>query len=219
MLRALARCAILVAAVAVSAALHAQDGPARGRLLVASSDLSDPNFAQSVVLLLHYEDDGALGLIINRPTWVRPVSVFPELGFLDDYAGHVFVGGPLARTSIAALARGNAAAALSAEAVVDGVYMSGDLEALRGIAADARGEESLRIYAGHALWRAGQLDQEIEAGAWRVLPARNDLVFTAEPGRLWEELAGATSGFLVGVGDHRRVSSRTSSAHALRLLR
>lgn len=159
--------------------------PAAGTLLVASEDLPDLRFARTVVLLLHYESDGALGIVLNRPTWVEPTAIFPEMGFLADYEGHIYIGGPVRRSNLLVLARGDIGTSPDAVQVLDGIYMSTEIDFLRRAAASAKDEGSLRLFAGHAAWSPRQLEREIAAGDWQVVPARADLVFASEPLSLW----------------------------------
>ena len=80
--------------------------PTRGSLLIARESLSDPRFSETVVLILQHDTGGSLGIMLNRPTWVAPTTAFPELDFLDDYEGHIYIGGPLQRSNILILAKG-----------------------------------------------------------------------------------------------------------------
>ena len=156
-------------------------------LLVATNQITEEAFSRTVILLLHYGSDGAIGVAINRPTWVTTDEVFPNLGYLHAYRGHVFHGGPLAQTTVLVLHR--SAAAADDEPLVDGVYMSSELDWLEADF-DARKDtdSALRFYAGHASWRPGQLEEELSGGAWRVVPGGASEIFDAEPTSLWRRL-------------------------------
>jgi len=175
-----------------------------GTLLVASPELKDPNFAHTVILVLRHDESATLGVIINRPTSLDPAKTFPELSDLGGYAGKLFRGGPVASTQVLYLVRGLAAATVQGPEIVDKVFLSGNTESLADVARLADGASELRIYAGHAVWAAGQLAREVQQGAWRAVPGTADLVFQAEPARLWEQLAPPTSGVTADTGARPR---------------
>jgi putative transcriptional regulator len=192
---------LAAAALAASApAVLAADSVEDGTLLAASPDLKDPNFARTVILVLRHDENATLGVVINRPTSLDPSKVFPELADLGGYSGKLFRGGPVDATRVLFLVRGLAAAAVQGPEILDKVFLSGDPEALPDLARLADGPADLRIYAGHAVWTAGQLAREIQQGAWRVVPGTADLVFHAEPAKLWEQLAPPGSGVTADTG-------------------
>jgi putative transcriptional regulator len=149
-----------------------------GVLLVAGPTLADPNFANSVVLVLQHGDAGTIGVVLNRVTTLVPATVFPELAEgLGAYSGTLYRGGPVGPTRLVFLIRGLAAATVNGPEIVDKVFLSGDPEALGDITRLATGPDELRMFAGHAEWTAGQLEGEIRRGAWRVVAAAADTVF------------------------------------------
>lgn len=162
--------------------------PATGTLLVATEELRDPRFSETVILLLHYGPDGAIGVAINRPTWVEAADAFPGMPFLDDYTGHVYFGGPVAPANLVTLVRLPDIGELQFEPIVDDVYLGADPDFLNQVVDAANPEQALHLYAGHASWEGGQLEREIAAGSWRVVPASAELVFATEPLDLWVEL-------------------------------
>jgi putative transcriptional regulator len=164
---------------------------ANGTLLVASPEMADPNFARTVILVLRSDDDGTIGIILNRPTNLLPATIFPELkDNVGPYAGKLFRGGPIAPTRLLYVVRGLAAATVNGPEILDKVFLSIDDASLPDMARLADGTNDLRLYAGHSAWAPGQLQAEIGAGGWQVLPGTEDLVFDAEPGMLWTELEG-----------------------------
>ena len=183
-MRAVFACVLLAVTAALPiGAQTLQDGA----LLVAAPELDDPNFAQSVVLVLRHDDNGTLGLVVNRMTSLPPVQVFPEFSpALDAYEGTLYRGGPISATRVLFLITGLAAAVVQGAELIEDLYVSGDSAQLPELAALADGTDGLRLYAGHAEWRAGQLAQEIAAGSWRIVPGNVDLVF-ADPRGLWQE--------------------------------
>lgn len=164
-------------------------GVADGTLLIASSELEDPNFARTVVLILRNDTNGTIGVILNRPTTLVPAKVFPELAAsVGTYTGKLHRGGPVAPSRLLFLVRGLAAATVQGPEIVDKVFLAGDPEALPDIVRLADGAKDLRMYAGHAEWMPGQLDREIKAGGWQTLPATEEIVFHANLPALWDEL-------------------------------
>ncbi|HZR47277.1 MAG TPA: YqgE/AlgH family protein [Candidatus Manganitrophaceae bacterium] len=155
---------------------------ARGKLLIAMPMLNDPNFRQTVVLLCEYGSEGALGVVVNRPTEV-PVSTliddFPNLAGTE----RVYAGGPVAKNGMLILCRG----ASEESPVVDGVFVAKDLESLKTPGALGPDGE-VRCYLGYAGWSPGQLEAEIESGAWQTLPADSTLIFDADPAALWPQM-------------------------------
>jgi putative transcriptional regulator len=162
-------------------------GVADGTLLVASPELADPNFSHSVVLVLRSDDNGTIGVILNRPTTLEPAKVFPELAAnIGAYTGK--------------LVRGLAAATVQGPEVVEKVFLSGDPDSLPDIVRLADGSNELRMYAGHAEWVPGQLDREIAAGGWQTVPGTADMVFHTNPAALWAELTRRKDTVVAAVG-------------------
>jgi len=181
---------LAVVAAALTAPLAAQS-VGNGTLLVASPGLTDPNFAHTVVLVLRNDDDGTLGVVLNRPTNLEPATVFPELAAgVGTYGGRLFRGGPNSPAQLLLLVRGLAAATIATPEILEKVFLTIDLDSLPDMVRLADGTNDLRIYAGHAAWGPGQLDAELRAGGWQVVQGTADLVFHAEPGELWTELEG-----------------------------
>jgi putative transcriptional regulator len=175
-----------------------------GSLLVATEQIAEQTFAQTVILLLHFGDDGAIGIAINRPTWVTAREIFPEFESLHAYRDPIYHGGPLGQATVLVLSRSPSLVADDTEPLLDGVYVTSDLEQLEAELDPAADDSALRFYAGHASWGPGQLDEEIASGAWHVIPASAALVFDAEPESLWERVARVQSEMVV----FERVSPR-----------
>lgn len=175
--------------------------PAPGRLLVASPTLADLNFARTIVLLLDAGHDGALGVVLNRPTSLEVREVLAE--WEPVVAGPVvmFSGGPVETDSALAVAEVREAAADGDDDAgpvgwrrVFGATGLVDLDAPVEIMASA--VTSLRIFAGYAGWGAGQLEEEIAEGAWYVVPAEPGDAFRGEVGNLWADVLRRQGGSL-----------------------
>jgi putative transcriptional regulator len=183
--------------------------PATGTLLVATDELRDPRFSETVILLLHYGPDGAVGVAINRPTWVEAAEAFPDMPFLEEYTGHIYFGGPVAPANLVTLVRIPDIGELDFKPIVDDVYVGADPDFLNQAVAVANTEQALRVYAGYASWGGGQLDREIAAGSWRVITASADVVFDSEPLELWVELHAPETELTVSRREnHPAVASR-----------
>ena len=179
-------------------AAHAQT-PYTGALLVATGGLTDPNFSESVVLLIRHNENGTVGIIINRPTWVEPSHVLPELEDTHGDAGRVFFGGPVAPTRLVALVSEPLPDDIEDLRVLDDVYVSSSAEFLRDSSMDVSDESQVRLYAGHAAWAPGQLAAEIAEGGWTVVPGNSELVFSRDPLRLWRDLESSSSGLIAAL--------------------
>lgn len=164
--------------------MDAHTVPLPGRLLVATPDLHDPNFRQSVVYLLAHGDDGSLGVIVNRPGEVPVDQVIPALADAVTPPPTMFAGGPVRPDGVIALAHVDEDVE-GVGTVAPGVGVV-DLEREPLDVTDRVDE--LRLFAGHAGWVPGQLDQELASGGWFVVDGRPEDVFAAEPEDLWERV-------------------------------
>ena len=198
MLRWLTRAVLALVAILLPATwLHAAfptpgepsaRGSLAGQLLIASPRMGDPRFDHTVILIVQHSQDGALGLVINRPLGERPVAdVLAILGEKDrSVAGtvRVFTGGPVQPEMGFVV---HSADYRRAETVdVDGrVAVTSTAEILRDIGHN-RGPKKNLVAFGYAGWGKGQLENELESGAWFVAPEDPELVFEEDRGKLWE---------------------------------
>ncbi len=174
--------------VAIPSAAPAELG--KGKLLVAARELADPHFAQSVVLLLGYGRLGALGVIINHPTTVRLSEILPDSFRTTPLAGVVYRGGPVAPTVMLLLFRAERQLAETEHVFAD-VYLSDSQTLTEDKIAQG---STFRIYAGHAGWAPGQLDNEVARGDWYIVPADTDTVFRKPAEHIWSELIQRSTG-------------------------
>jgi len=147
-------------------------------LLVASPELSDPNFADTVVLLLDADDDGALGVVLNRPSRVPVEQVLDAWGDVVDDPEVLFQGGPVGTDGALAVALASDPDGAAGFRAVSGPLGILDLDTPTALVVGT--VERLRIFAGYAGWGAGQLEGEIARGDWYVVPATYDDVFAAD---------------------------------------
>jgi putative transcriptional regulator len=157
---------------------------ARGHLLVAGPGLLDPNFWRTVVLVVEHTEDGALGLVLNRPSETTAGEAVPELQEVVDLAEPVFVGGPVQPSSVIVLAQFEDASEAALVAFDDvGVLGTGGEPDTMGA-----GVRTGRAFVGHSGWGPGQLDAELERGDWILEPAQRKDAFSAVPTELWPEV-------------------------------
>jgi putative transcriptional regulator len=158
-----------------------------GDLLVATPALLDPNFARTVVLVLDVDEDGALGVVLNRPSVVAVAEILPEWGDLTGTPDVLFEGGPVSTDS--ALAVGASAAAPATPVGFRPLYGDVgiiDLDTPAPVLAPAL--RRLRIFAGYAGWGVHQLAAEIHEGSWYVVPSLPEDLFSADPTDLWKQV-------------------------------
>lgn len=159
--------------------------PAKGKFLVATRNLIDHRFQETVVLLIDYSSKGATGLIINRPTQVPLLELLPYVPGLKKQA-LVYYGGPVEGYRILLLIQSDEKPVESA-AVFGNVYVSSSKNTLEHLAVDKKGRQ-FRIYAGYAAWSSGQLDREVAHGDWLVVLADAQSVFEKKSTEIWLEL-------------------------------
>ena len=157
---------------------------ARGQLLIAGPALLDPNFWRTVVLVVEHSEDGALGLVLNRPSETSVGEAVPQLAELLDPEEPLFVGGPVQPSAVMVLAE--------LEDPTDAALLAFDDVGVLGTGSSpeelAVGVRSGRAFVGHAGWGPGQLDAEIARGDWILEPAGPRDAFSADPRGLWSEV-------------------------------
>jgi len=161
-----------------------------GRLLLASPALSDPNFARAVVLVGVHDEEGAMGLVLNRPATVKVAEAAPALAGAAGQEEPLFVGGPVSPTALVCLVE-----FLDPERagllLVDRIGFpapDAQVEALE------RDSGRVRVFAGYAGWGAGQLDSELGRGDWIVEEALPQDVFAEDPDGLWSAVLARKGG-------------------------
>jgi putative transcriptional regulator len=155
----------------------------RGQLLIAGPGLLDPNFHRTVVLVGEHGEEGAMGVVLNRPSEIPVEEAVPPLAELDGLEGLdglVYIGGPVQPQAVVVVGEFD-------EPERAGVPIFGSIGFLPGeVDPAAIGElERARVFAGYAGWGPGQLEAELQESSWIVEPAGPDDVFTSEPEQLW----------------------------------
>jgi putative transcriptional regulator len=166
----------------------------KGRFLVASRQLKDPNFSESVVLLIEYSRLGALGLVINRPTEVRLSTMFPDIEGLLQRTDRLFMGGPVSPNHLMLLIQSDTQLEDS-HRVFDDTYVTTSQVVFQRIIGEKK--RKFQVYAGHAGWAPGQLDQEVSRGDWHILRADAETIFDKTPSEVWPALIRRSLGLWV----------------------
>jgi len=151
----------------------------QGKLLVSSPALVDPNFRKTVVLVAHHDDEGAIGLVLSRPSEVAAAEAVPALDGLPGAADPVFVGGPVQPEAFMAVAQFDDVTDAAAPIFDDVGFMPAEAEP------EALSIRRLRLFAGYAGWGPGQLEAELSEPTWIVVGAEADDPFADDPDELW----------------------------------
>jgi putative transcriptional regulator len=163
-----------------------------GLLLVAKPGLTDPNFSRTVVLVTRSTDQGAVGVILNRPGERRLADLAPRLAGAENFTDPVYTGGPVMRQIVVAMFAAGTAPGHAAFHLLGGIYLSmhpANIEALL-----TQPGARMRLYAGFSGWAPEQIERELDSGAWYILPAKEDLLFRKDTATLWEELVELARG-------------------------
>jgi putative AlgH/UPF0301 family transcriptional regulator len=161
-----------------------------GKLLVASRGLGDPNFAGTVILLVHYDEKGVVGLVLNRRTDV-PLSQVLDLEAAKDRSDPVYVGGPVGLSTVLALFQPSVKID-GLENIFGRVYLISDKLKFEQIILARPDPAVFHVYVGYAGWTPDQLRAEVQLGAWFVFPADAATVFNSDPDSLWQQMIQET---------------------------
>jgi putative transcriptional regulator len=158
----------------------------KGRLLVATPSLQEPTFDRTVILMLEHGAEGALGLVLNRPSEVELTGPAPDW---EPFAAHppvVFFGGPVAQNTAICLARAGSDDRTEAWTPIFGRL--GALNIARSPSEVDQPIDEVRVFSGHAGWAPGQLEDEVFSGAWFVVDAEPEDALSSEPLDLWRRV-------------------------------
>jgi putative transcriptional regulator len=167
----------------------AMEDSLRGKLLVASPALVDPNFARTVVLITEHNTEGAMGIVLNRPADATIDAVVPELAAATG-DGPVFIGGPVQPQALVVLAEFADPDAAAWIVVADVGFVAADTDTDELHRAIRRG----RVYAGYSGWGEGQLEAELEGDSWIVEPPLPAELFPEDPESLWHDVLARKGG-------------------------
>jgi len=158
--------------------------PPTAILIVARAQVSDPNFADSIVLVMNNLGAAPVGIIINRPTEVPVSRLFPNLKSLSQIQDKLYFGGPVELDSVWFLFRAASRPEHAVQAF-EGIYLSADRELLLRLLARNKPTDGLRIFVGHAGWAPRQLETEISNGDWALERAKSEAIFNHQYEHPW----------------------------------
>lgn len=162
-----------------------------GKLLVASRGVSDPIFAEKVILVVHYDQKGVLGLMLNRRTEVPLSKVLESVKAAKGLSDPVYLGGPVEMPTAFALLHSQAQPE-GAEHIFGKVYLISTKELFEQTLSKRLESSVFHVYLGYAGWTPEQLRKEVELGVWFIFPADSKLVFDSDPDSLWPRMIQKT---------------------------
>ncbi len=183
----------------ISAGANADQVPATGKLLVATDEVRGPYFAQTVVLLLHHDETGTFGLVVNRPIAASAIESLLLHEDLAAFGDSFYWGGPVSQSTVRVLLRTDTPPE-DAVQIFDAVHLVNMDEASLATASNAA---KLRFFVGHAGWSSGQLEHELAIDSWYILSATEELVFAEDTGDIWRKLLSSRQ--------YRAAADRTES--------
>lgn len=163
---------------------------ALGKVLVMERNAPDPNFAESVILLIHYGKDGVVGLMLNQAAGV-PLSRLRDVNGTGSRTDPLYVGGPVELDTVTAVVR-------TPNPPPNGIHIAADLYAVQskpGLEAAlkaSKGPDDLRVYLGYCGWVIPQLQNEVTHGSWHIFDHGERFVFDSKPATLWKRLIERT---------------------------
>ena len=159
-------------------------------LLVAMPQLLDPNFHRTVVLLVHHDEEGTFGVVVNRTTEITADRLCEsiEIDWAGDPEAEIHWGGPVQPQTGWVLfdERRSLVGSEEVRTLTDGISFAGSLDVLRQVASAP--PERMRVMLGYAGWAPGQLEAELREGAWLVAPLDEDVVFDVDPDAMWDHV-------------------------------
>jgi putative transcriptional regulator len=161
--------------------------PGRGKFLIAARKLIDPNFSETVVLLIDYGSHGAMGVVINRPTPIKLSEVLPDIKGLKDRSDFLYIGGPVQRDRLMLMVK-SPHRPKEGLAILEDIYIGAKPEVLQEMIDRSDPKERFRAFAGYAGWSPDQLDREVARGDWHILRADPVTIFDKDRSKIWPDL-------------------------------
>jgi putative transcriptional regulator len=159
----------------------------KGKFLIASRKLKDPRFLETVILLIHHDSDGTVGLIVNVPTTIKLSELVPDIKEQPEKEHLTYVGGPVGMNQVFLLIRSKKEPE-GCQWIFDDVYVSTSRSVFEQLIKEPSGEATFRAYAGYAGWGAGQLEQEVLKGGWQIAEADAEAIFNKPSSEIWKDL-------------------------------
>ena len=159
----------------------------KGKFLIADRKLKDPRFLETVILLIHHDADGTVGLIVNLPTTIKLSDLVPEIKEQPGKEHFTYIGGPVGMNQVLLLLRSRNKPE-GCQWIFEDVYVSASRSVLEQLIKKPSGETTFRAYAGYAGWGAGQLEREVLQGAWQIAGADAEAIFKKPSSEIWKDL-------------------------------
>jgi len=191
---------LLLCSLFVSGSITPSVGDERqvlGFFLVASEEMRDPRFKETVILVTPHHRGEVIGVVVNKPTETAVSTLFPQSELKDEHSRQLYFGGPLSMQSLLFLIRSKKQPKASLR-IFDNVFLSADRKVLEQVLRHPKPFSGLRVFSGYAGWKPGQLEAEIVQGQWLLREADTDILFNTEPALIWRTLLESSSkGYLV----------------------
>ena len=184
---AIVLCLAAAPAETISFNTHETVPLSQGVFLVAKPHLSDTNFIHSVILLVSYGKEGAMGVVINKPAFIQLRQIIPEVKGMKEAAIPLYKGGPVNTGDLTILFTSDIQQE-DAQQVFDDVYFTGRKEVILSLLHNKPLNTRIRVYAGYAGWAPGQLEHEIMRGDWITINAEVKKIFAEEPSGVWPSI-------------------------------
>ena len=155
-------------------------------MLLATPQLADPVFGQTVLLTVPLREGSRIGVIINRPTGHPMDSLFPDHKVLNQIKDPVYYGGPMLPEVMVVLFRSDKDPGQGSLRVGNDLFLALSAPLIEKILKDSPAKA--RCYIGSVIWQAGELDDQIKEGAWSIVQPDNEMIFSRNPENLWESL-------------------------------
>jgi len=185
----LARAAIFLMAFMLAgtpAAFAEEIDAAKPLMLLATPELTDPVFGQTVLLTAPLREGARIGVILNRPTEHPMQSLFPDHKVLNQIKDNVYYGGPMLPEVMVVLVRSDTDPGQGALKIGNGLFLAISAPLIEKVLKE--NPATARCYVGSVIWQAGELDAQIKDGAWSVVQPDTEMIFSANPENLWESL-------------------------------
>jgi len=165
----------------------------KGVFLVASRQMTDPRFRETVILITEYSKEGAIGIIVNRPTDIDLSEIFPGIDMLNEHVGNPYIGGPVHPTFMSVLMNSRDTRK-DMSPVIDDLYFGPGAGFVVELISGINKDDKLHVYFGYTGWAAGQLEFELHRGDWHMLSADIEGIFDKDPQDIWQEYIELVSG-------------------------
>jgi putative transcriptional regulator len=181
---------LLAASSGVAQSMRPED-LAQGKIIITPRDSPDPYFSNSVIVLAHYDQTGALGLMLHYKSDLTIQKALKSIAGAEKRTDPVFVGGPVELPVVFALQR-TKSAPTGVSHVTDDLYLMTSKQSIATALADGRPASDLRVFIGYSGWGPGQLEREVRRSGWYIFAYDESIIFDDHPDTLWNRLIAKT---------------------------